>query len=118
MHRTAFSKAARFTAQKKRRAQWPNASDDLSKMLQQGKSGLRKRADAGGAQATGNQPVILKHFDLLNVDLPLMPCGLSGPGTIVSKLRTLTALLAFRHDLFPPVRRWLKVSETPLTPNQ
>jgi hypothetical protein len=87
-------------------------------MLQQGKSGFRKRADAGRAQATGNQPVVLKDFDLLNVDLPLMPCGLSGPGTIISKLRTLTALLAFRHDLFPPVRRWLVVSETPLTTNQ
>lgn len=87
-------------------------------MLIRGISGLRKRADARGAEAAGNQPVVFQDFDLLNVDLPLMPCGLSGPGTVVSKLRTLAALLAFRHDLFPPVPHWPVVSEFPPTPNQ
>ena len=65
--------------------------------------GFGERLDAGSAEPFRGGGAALGHFHFLNVDIPFVAGGLLGPGPVVTKLGTFTALLTFRHNSFAPL---------------
>ena len=66
---------------------------------------LGSRAQTGSTQPLGNHATLLHDTDFLDVDIPAAPCGLARPRPVVSKLRTLAALLTLGHYCYPLNRK-------------
>lgn len=69
----------------------------------EGGLGLRKCFDAGGAHPLGSGCAVLRHFHLLNIDIPFVAGGFLRPGPVVAKLGAFAALLTLSHNSFAPL---------------
>ena len=91
---------------KKARPQWVSLACISSLRVKYTDSGcLGGCAQARTAQLPGNHAALLHHTDFLDVDIPAATCGLARPRPVVSKLRTLAALLTLGHCCYPLNRK-------------
>jgi hypothetical protein len=70
--------------------------------------GFGEALDASNAELLGYHSAAIKHFHLLNVDIPFVAGGLLGPGPVVAKLGTFATLLTLRHSFFAPLLSYVR----------